>query len=168
MPRNGFFTSEIDAWETPASFMDVLRDEYGTFDLDPCCFPSSAQAPRYFTPEVDGLTQEWTGMVYMNPPYGRGIGAWLTKARVSAENGATVVCLVPARVDTGWWHDEVQAHATEIRFVRGRLHFGGGHERTAHNAPFPSAVVVFGRLDREPRSSALPRALVERIRDGEA
>lgn len=137
----GMFTSAIDTWTTPESFMDVLRRDYGDFDLDPCCLPSSAKAPRYFTPDDDGLAQEWTGRVYMNPPYGRGIGAWITKARQSAEAGAIVVCLIPARTDTAWWHDEVMAHATEVRFVRGRLQFSG----YGVNAPFPCALAVFGQ-----------------------
>lgn len=136
----GMFTSALDTWETPESFMDVLRRDYGEFDLDPCCLSSSAKALRYFTPDDDGLAQEWTGRVFMNPPYGRGIGAWIAKARQSAEAGAIVVCLIPARTDTAWWHDEVMAHATEVRFVTGRLKFSG----SPVNAPFPSAVVVFG------------------------
>lgn len=136
----GMFTSADDTWSTPESFMAVLRSEYGDFDLDPCCLPSSAKAPRYFTPDDDGLAQEWIGRVFMNPPYGRGIGAWITKARESADAGAVVVCLIPARTDTAWWHDEVMAHASQIRFVVGRLKFSG----SPVNAPFPCAVVVFG------------------------
>ena len=73
----------------------------------------------------------------MNPPYGRGIGAWLEKAFRSAAMGATVVCLLPARTDTAWFQD--YAMKGEVRFIRGRLKFGGH----ANSAPFPSAVVVF-------------------------
>jgi hypothetical protein len=73
----------------------------------------------------------------MNPPYGRTIARWMAKAVESAAAGATVVCLVPARTDTAWWHD--YAVKGEIRFLRGRLKFGGAQ----HSAPFPSAVVIF-------------------------
>jgi len=73
----------------------------------------------------------------MNPPYGREIGKWVKKAYESAQSGATVVCLVPARTDTAWWHD--YCAKGEIRFVRGRLKFGG----SKNSAPFPSAVVIF-------------------------
>lgn len=74
----------------------------------------------------------------MNPPYGRGIGEWVQKAYESwALNGATVVCLLPARTDTRWWHDYCMLGA--ITFVRGRLRFGNA----VASAPFPSAVVVF-------------------------
>lgn len=73
----------------------------------------------------------------MNPPYGRAIGSWMKKAYGAAQQGATVVCLVPARTDTTWWH--CYAMKGEIRLLRGRLKFEGA----THSAPFPSAIVVF-------------------------
>lgn len=82
----------------------------------------------------------------MNPPYGRTIGLWMRKAYTSAQEGATVVCLVPARTDTAWWHE--YAMRGEVRFLRGRLKFGG-HK---NSAPFPSAVVVF-RSRKNPRDT---------------
>jgi hypothetical protein len=81
----------------------------------------------------------------MNPPYGREIGDWMRKAYESSLDGATVVCLVPARTDTRWWWD--YAIKGEVRFVKGRLRFTGGNKNnpSSHNAPFPVAVIVFGR-----------------------
>ena len=73
----------------------------------------------------------------MNPPYGRQIGRWMRKAYEESLQGALVVCLVPARTDTAWWHD--YAAKGSVRFIRGRLKFG----RAASSAPFPSALVVF-------------------------
>jgi site-specific DNA-methyltransferase (adenine-specific) len=72
----------------------------------------------------------------MNPPYGRSIKLWLAKASREAAAGATVVCLLPARTDTTWWHE--YCSAAEVRFLRGRIRFGG----CKSGAPFPSAVVV--------------------------
>ncbi len=85
------------------------------------------------------MSQQWQGRVFCNPPYGREIGRWIAKAWESAEKGAcdVVVCLVPARVDTAWWHD--YCARGEVRFLRGRVRFGGADS----GAPFPSAVVVF-------------------------
>jgi len=78
----------------------------------------------------------------MNPPYGREIGHWMKKAATeSKKNDALIVCLVPARTDTAWWHDWVIPHASTIEFVRGRIKFGGH----MNSAPFPSAVVVYGK-----------------------
>lgn len=73
----------------------------------------------------------------MNPPYGRSIGLWMAKAYEESMRGALVVCLVPARTDTRWWHD--YAMKGEIRLYKGRIRFVGAKA----SAPFPSAVVVF-------------------------
>jgi phage N-6-adenine-methyltransferase len=109
------------------------------FNLDPCATAANAKCARYFTRELDGLAQPWTGRVFMNPPYGREIGRWMCKARQSVESGETelCVCLVPARPGSAWWHDF--AAKGEVRFLRGRLRFGEG----AAGAPFDSAIVVF-------------------------
>jgi phage N-6-adenine-methyltransferase len=123
-------------WETPQTFFDTLNAEFG-FTLDVAAQPHNAKCPRYFTPSDDGLVQPWTGVCWMNPPYGRMIAAWMQKAYESALTGATVVCLVPARTDTRWWH--TYAAQGEIRFVRGRLTFGSA----ACTAPFPSVLIIF-------------------------
>jgi FPC/CPF motif-containing protein YcgG len=74
----------------------------------------------------------------MNPPYGKGIYEWVNKACQSAkDNSATVVCLLPARTDTKWWH-EFCLNA-EVYFIKGRLKFGDA----TNSAPFPSAIVIF-------------------------
>lgn len=132
------FSSATDEWATPQDLFDQLDSEFH-FDLDVCALDSSAKCSAYFTPEQDGLAQPWSGTCWMNPPYGDVIGGWVAKAHEAANNGATVVCLVPARTDTGWWWDHC-IHA-EVRFLRGRLKFGGA----TSGAPFPSAVVIFGR-----------------------
>jgi phage N-6-adenine-methyltransferase len=140
--RNGdmavHYSSTSDEWATPQDFFDEVDAEFG-FELDVCALPSSAKCARYFSPDDDGLAQEWAGACWMNPPYGSEIGRWVAKAHESADAGATVVCLVPARVDTAWWWDHCRYG--EIRFLRGRLKFGGSDT----SAPFPSAVVIFGR-----------------------
>ena len=137
MITDGLMSSNTDLWETPQDFFDRLDAEFH-FDLDVCALPENAKCKRYFTPTQDGLLQDWRGVCWMNPPYGRKIGAWMKKAYEAAvHGGATVVCLVPARTDTAWWHE--YAMQGEIRFIRGRLKFGGAK----NSAPFPSAVVVF-------------------------
>lgn len=151
----GVFSSNRDDWSTPKALFRMLDDEFA-FTLDPCASPDNAKCDRYFTELDDGLAQPWDGVVFMNPPYGRTIGDWVRKAHDEAQRGATVVCLIPARTDTAYWHDYVM-RADEVRFLRGRLHFDGDHERTAHNAPFPSAVVVFRPPARFPRMSSMER-----------
>lgn len=139
MDRAVWASSATDLWATPQDFFDKLHTEFG-FTLDVCASPENAKCDRYFTKDDDGLTQDWAGACWMNPPYGREIGKWMRKALESSVEGATVVCLVPARTDTAWWH-EYAMHG-EIRFIRGRLKFGG-HKNAA---PFPCAVVVFRGL----------------------
>lgn len=130
------FSTGPDGWSTPQDLYDELHAEFD-FDLDVCAEAGNAKCERFFTEKDDGLKQRWTGTCWMNPPYGDVIPLWVSKALRSSEEGATVVCLVPARVDTGWWWDNCRQG--EIRFLRGRLKFGGG----VNSAPFPSAVVVF-------------------------
>lgn len=136
MATNVHFSSKTDLWETPQSVFDQLNAEF-RFECDVCAIPENAKCSRYFTPEQNGLAQEWKGSCWMNPPYGRVIFQWMRKAYESSKFGATVVCLIPARTDTLWWH--TYAMKGEIRFVRGRLKFGGQQ----NSAPFPSAIVIF-------------------------
>ena len=77
------------------------------FDLDVCATKENAKCEKYFTKEQDGLSQIWTGNCWLNPPYGRSIGNWVKKAydSVQAEEANIVVCLLPARTDTRWFHD---------------------------------------------------------------
>lgn len=131
------FSSRTDLWATPQAFFDRMNAEFN-FEVDVCALPENAKCSRYFTPEQDGLEQPWSGICWMNPPYGREIGKWVQKAYESAQSGATVVCLLPARTDTHWWHSWVN-QASEVRFIRGRLKFG----ESRNSAPFPSAVAVF-------------------------
>lgn len=136
MSTSVHFSSATDLWSTPQDLFARVNAKY-RFTLDACASPENAKCAVYFTREIDGLQQEWFGTVWMNPPYGRTIGAWMKKAYESSLAGATVVCLVPARTDTAWWHD--YAMKGQIEFLRGRLKFGG-HK---YNAPFPSAIVTF-------------------------
>ena len=130
------FSSKTDQHATPQNFFDKYNEKYG-FTVDVCADESNHKCPEYYTREQDGLSVEWKGICWMNPPYGREIGKWMKKAYESSLSGATVVCLVPSRTDTAWWHD--YAMKGEIEFIRGRLKFGNAK----NSAPFPSAVVVF-------------------------
>ena len=135
------FSSNTDLWATPLDFFDQLDQEFH-FETDVCALPENAKCQNYFTPEMDGLKQTWKGVCWCNPPYNRKTGDWVKKGYESAEAGATVVMLLPARTDTKWFHDYIYGRA-EIRFVRGRLHFGD----SKNSAPFPSMVVVFRRCE---------------------
>lgn len=134
---NVHFSSDSSEWETPQDFYDRLNKKFN-FNLDPCASPVNAKCKKFYSRKENGLMQDWgDSVVFMNPPYGREIKLWMEKAYKSSLCGATVVCLVPSRTDTIWWHD--YAMKGEIEFIKGRLKFGG-HKTSA---PFPSAIVIF-------------------------
>ncbi len=125
---------------TPQVVVAAVIAALGAIDLDPCAEDARAiPASKHFVRADDGLSQPWRGRVYMNPPYGREIGAWVAKLAEEFEYGnvSEAVALVPARTDTSWW-----AHlpAGMVCFVTGRLSFS----EHANPAPFPSAACYLG------------------------
>ena len=143
------FSSTSSEWETPQNFYEKLNGTF-QFTLDPCASVWSSKCDKYFTRKENGLEQNWEGeRVFMNPPYGRGIDKWMKKAfEEGGKPHTTVVCLIPARTDTKYWHQYCMK-ADEIYFVKGRLKFvlqqdtDGTIKSSCNAAPFPSAVVVF-------------------------
>lgn len=134
-------SSSTDQWGTPQELFDELNAKY-KFTLDVCASDWNHKCERYFDEAINGLEQDWSNEVcWMNPPYGREISKWMAKAFESSRGGATVVCLVPARTDTRWWHD--YAMRGQIEFLRGRLKFESP-TGTKDAAPFPSAIVLYG------------------------
>lgn len=146
MDKNLMFSSKKDLWSTPQDFFDKLNEEFH-FTLDVCALPENAKCEKFYTPEDDGLHQPWDGVVWCNPPYGRQIGKWVyTGLIASMLRGSTVVMLLPARTDTKWFHEWIYGKA-EVRFIKGRLKFGG----SKNAAPFPSMVVIFRPYRRDER-----------------
>lgn len=142
MMTSGMYSSDRSDWETPPEIFIPLDREFH-FQVDVCATPQTAKCSDFLAPEDDALTRCWSlwDTCWMNPPYGRTIGKWVQKAYETAQDGATVVCLLPARTDTAWWHDFCMKG--EIRFLRGRVHFLS-YGAPGAAAPFPSAIVVFG------------------------
>lgn len=133
------FSSKTNEWATPQHLFDELYKEFN-FTLDPCATHENAKCEKYFTEKENGLLQDWSDdVVFMNPPYGREIKHWIKKAYEESLKGAIVVCLIPARTDTMYWHDYIFGKAFDIRFLRGRLKFGD----SKNSAPFPSAIVIY-------------------------
>lgn len=124
-------TSASDRWFTPPDLLADIRAFYGGGDYyDPC--PARLPGERIDS----GLWQSWAGQrVYCNPPYGRVIGKWVTRA--VTQPVAELILLVPARTDAAWFQP---LWDYPILFLRGRLRFSG----SASGAPFPSALVYRG------------------------
>ena len=135
------FESATVEWPTPQSMFDEYNNEFN-FTLDVAATKENAKCKRFYTKEQDGLIQEWSGVVWCNPPYGREMPKWLEKAVEEKKNGVTSVFLIPARTNTRWFHDLCLKHG-ELRFIKGRPKFGGAK----HGLPQPLVLVVFkGKL----------------------
>lgn len=136
------FSSATDNWSTPQWIFDEYNTAYN-FALDVCADEQNKKCDMYWSKEQDGLADDsdWLrmGNAWMNPPYGREIGKWVEKAYRESIRfpGRAVVCLLPARTDTKWFHDYCMAG--DIRFLKGRLKFGD----SKNSAPFPSMIVIF-------------------------
>lgn len=124
--REVMFSRVTDHWSTPEHVYNALNQEFG-FDFDPC--PLNA--------DFDGLSIEWGKSNFVNPPYSK-LYPWCRKAHEEFKKGKLVVMLIPSKTDTKYWHEFVM-EATEIRFIKGRLKFGGAK----NGAPFPSSIVIF-------------------------
>lgn len=134
------FSSASDDWSTPQDVYDKLNAEF-LFTDDPCPLGGT-----------DGLERAWGGIVFVNPPYSN-VKGFMEKAlqEMLRQNTHTAVFLVPSRTDTKWWHSYVLPYAKEIRFIKGRLKFGGFNKKgepITNSAPFPSCIIVFERSDK--------------------
>ena len=139
--QKAMVSSKSNEWSTPQEFFDNLNNEFG-FTLDPASTHENAKCKKHYTIKDDGLNQDWSNeMVFLNPPYGGNTREWIKKAYYENLKGAVVVCLIVSSTDRSYWHDYIFPYAAQIRWIRGRLKFGGSKS----SAPFASAVVVFSQ-----------------------
>lgn len=145
MVSDALFSANSTEWATPQDLFDELNQEFA-FTLDVCATEENHKCDKYFTIKEDGLIQDWGNeRVFCNPPYGREISSWVKKC---AEHNGLSVMLLPARTDTKWFHQYIyQKQNAEIRFIKGRLKFGGAQ----NSAPFPSMIVVFRNFYYRPK-----------------
>lgn len=154
---NVHFSSQRLDWKTPKALYQKLNDEF-QFDCDPSPADNHFDYRRNGGQELlrldgdehlsahieDGLSSNWGGRNFVNPPYGRELPKWVQKSYEEWQKGKTVVMLIPSRTDTRWWHDYCMK-ASEIRFIKGRLKF----DDQKNSAPFPSALVIFKSAPKE-------------------
>ena len=160
--NDAVLTGQHAEWSTPQDFFNRLDAEFH-FTLDAASSHSNAKCAKHFTKDEDGLVRSWAGeRVWLNPPYSNGsrsgkyLRDWIEKAYRESRQGALVVCLVPAKTDSVWFHDYVLKG--EIRFIRGRISFCDasntpcrqqsksvieGRHGVNMNAPFASMVIIF-------------------------
>jgi site-specific DNA-methyltransferase (adenine-specific) len=150
-------------WGTPGWLFEWLDSVFG-FTLDAAAAPHNAKCARFFSIEEDGLAQSWAGeVVWLNPPFGAELARWMKKAMEEhRQHGCTVVCLVPARTCTGWWHEFVLP-AARVVFLRGRIPFLRPDGTPARPAPFSPALAIY-QLGEPPNLEGLE---LKGIKNGE-
>ncbi len=147
MNKAVLFSKASDEWSTPQDLFDRLDVEF-EFDVDAAASASNHKCGVWFGGRIDALSLDSWGTVplsvWLNPPYSRS-REFVAKARAESLKGHTVVCLLPARTDTRWWHEWVYYGdglwwpGVDVRFIKGRLKFGNSE----NSAPFPSVIVIF-------------------------
>ena len=171
------YSSKKQDWGTPQALFDRLHEEFN-FVLDAAASEGNHKCAIWIGEDDNALQIDWrdrsgqspsltsqaeafwsqdpetAAAVWLNPPYGRGIGNWVRKAYQESLKGLTVVVLTFARTDTRWWHDWAM-RAAEIRLIPGRVTFQGAD----NCAPAPSCLLVFDESLRVPRFTVqeLPR-----------
>lgn len=134
-------TDASDDWITPPEIMKLL----GKFDLDPCACKSQPfkYADTSYTIDDDGLSKQWFGRVWCNPPYGRKAAAFIEK--LSEHNKGML--LIFARVETKTWFHYIWYRASGVLFIRGRLNFYRPDGTVGDSAGCASALVSYGQED---------------------
>lgn len=149
-----------DVWRTPDELLDLL----GHIDVDPCAGIDTEIGDINYTEEDDGLSKEWSGRVFVNPPFANK-SAWLQKAVEEQSNTEVIFVLTPDSTDTiSWWHKYIAAEADYIWFSEGRIsyivpeihadkfdNYDAG--QMANSPAFGTAISIFG----EPEQKTLER-----------
>jgi site-specific DNA-methyltransferase (adenine-specific) len=139
-----------DSWSTPTELFSILNDEFN-FTLDAAASDLTAKCKKYYTQITDGLKHSWEGeVVFCNPPYNEGnktrdtLRNWVEKCfRESLYPNTKVVALIPASVDTTYFHDFIWNKA-EVRFIKGRVRFFDAQGNRRDSPPFASMVAIWG------------------------
>lgn len=153
--RQVLFSKKSDEWATPQWLFDKLNLVHN-FTLDPAASEVTAKCKKFYTINDDGLTKDWTDeVVFCNPPYSKCYD-WIKKGHTEVEQSKAqkVVMLVPARVDTKWFHSFCldKNNVSEVVFFKGRLKFGN----QKNSAPFPSMLVIFEKNSTGIKFSTMP------------
>lgn len=141
-----------DSWNTPPQLAADIRATfvYATgdgIDLDPCSNPTSmVDAKRAIMLPDDGLAADWSGNVFVNPPYSKP-GPWLKRCAEHAEDGGNAIALVNVATETNYWHEWVWPHAAAISFTRGRLAFYRNGEPAKGNR-YAQALILYSECDK--------------------
>lgn len=164
-PHKALAVGSSVEWYTPPEIIRACGGKEG-FDLDPCT-PVNGRLPcrtarKLLTAKQDGLKSPWGSkdFVWMNPPYGRGIGDWMRKL---ADHPGGGIALVPANLDPRWAHETVFRHprATAVLFVQGRIRFHDQTGAAGKPASFGSMFVAYGERAARNLAAMMARGVVQ-------
>lgn len=134
-----------DEWYTPPFIVDLCREVLGELDLDPCSNDrKTVEAKQHFTKQENGLSKQWHGNVFMNPPFSAG-GEWTQKLEREYQSGRCTgaIALVLPSIDTLWMQPLLQKYP--ICFWSGRIHFmDSGYKYRKSGFTRGTAFVYFG------------------------
>ncbi|WP_434417775.1 DNA N-6-adenine-methyltransferase [Nannocystis pusilla] len=141
---------ESDRYSTPAEIVDLVIEQWGGIDLDPCSDPD-ALVPATTRYDIrrgeDGLTLPWPAgaRVWLNPPYSRGnLHRWIARAVAHAQAGGQVLALVNVQTDALYWRHKIWPTVAAVCFLSPRVYFrkAGAAKATQHDRP--SCLCYFG------------------------
>ena len=137
--KNAFKSKSVE-YSTPKEIFEPLQREFNII-LDVCASKENNKCDTYFSIERDSLKQDWhkVGNAWMNPPFSRKLKKWVEKAYQESQKGIVVVCLLPVRSNTIWWHKYIIDTKTEVRFLKGEIKFNG----MDRGLWLPFAIVIF-------------------------
>ena len=134
--------SKDDEWYTPAKYIESAREVLGRIDLDPASNDfanKTVKADRYFTEESNGLEQEWSGNIWMNPPYSTALLSQFADKLISS-NFSQAIVLVNNATETAWF-EKMISKASAIVFHKGRIRFV--KRDGEHGAPLQGQAFIY-------------------------
>ena len=136
---------------TPPYVLEPIRAALGGIELDPCTEPDNpTKAERFFTASDDGLAQPWAARsVFVNPPYGKAREPWVDKCIIAADEGSSVILLIPSHTDTRTFHRLTES-ADWFLFLKGRVKFGVLRNNGRQEAASHPSVLVGWNVDADP------------------
>jgi len=155
--------NRVEEFETPLSFVNFIERCHGVkFTLDAAASEQNKKAPSFIDSEMNTFETEWSGTVWLNPPYGKKLPKFLHRVIEVRKYCEFIAVLVPARTDTKWFHELVIPYANEIVFIKGRLNHHHPSARHNGNSPFASMVLIYKPKNHWLKFSTLEPTVNER------